>query len=720
MYLVRRSFLFVFALVLPLLGQTPVGPPMATLFKNQDYQPPQNCLPCHQRQFDELRSSVKSGYRNVSPLFNGLELSANFLNGGLLRPVYATSTKTLKLGDGTVIPFTTNMFTTPIFQNINQLRAGFCLGCHNGPNMKEGDDPKLREVPELAGTGTTFVPEIIRPLRDYHLVDSNGNQVLPATIGGDPPPGSGPSQGAFGITCDMCHNLQGADLNRSVQADGFANNSLDFNHTIEKVGPFSQPVQVKGNFHVSSNNPDKIALLTSPAFCNGCHDVRVPLANPGDLQHLEYDVNTGNRSVTYFRLENLSSEFQLGAYNGTNNPFGKIIRCQDCHMSQFPYAGNSTYQVGDLSITSPTPAIFFTNYAAVPGVATENNFPLQKRQVTNHHFTGVDVPLLYPAELQARLGGDYPDPYQPGVDEYGIPLSLAQRREDLLDAAVRVSLSKTDTVAQLGQTFTVRAECVSLTGHRFPAGFSQERTTYLQLSVTDDNGFLLYQSGYVVDKPHPETGQAQPNGDLDDEDIEHIHAVVDPGNHTRNPAEPYPAGNNAYDGHTNQVFEAGPDDGPDSRVYFGFNEGLVLFRNELTRIFLPGAKLGRTDANGNPIVVTKPHYEETFSAAFANTVDNFRSLQPLTPRTFKYDITLPTQAELAELGIASIKTPLHVHAQVNYEHFPPLFVRFLLRTTSATGPSGNNLNLLSEQRIQDLLKNLKSIASADTTVDVEE
>ena len=57
--------------------------------------------------------------------------------------------------------------------------------------------------------------------------------------------------------------------------------------------------------------------------------------------------------------------------------------------------------------------------------------------------------------------------------------------------------------------------------------------------------------------------------------------------------------------------------------------------------------------------------------------------------------------------------------QVNYEHFPPLFMRFLARTTSAIGPSGNDLNLITEQRIDDLLKNLTSIASADTTVDVE-
>jgi hypothetical protein len=261
---------------------------------------------------------------------------------------------------------------------------------------------------------------------------------------------------------------------------------------------------------------------------------------------------------------------------------------------------------------------------------------------------------------------------------------------------------------------------VSLTGHRFPAGFSQERTTYIQLSVTDDNGVVLYQSGYLVDKPHPETGEMQPDGNTDDEDLEHVHATVDPGNHNRDPNQPYPAGSTANAGHTNQVFETGPDDGPDSRVYFGNNEGLVLFRNELTHMFLPGQSLGRTDAAGNQVVATKPHYEETFSAAFANTVDNFRSLQPLTPRTFKYDIKMPTQEELTEMGIDSIKAPLHVHAQVNYEHFPPLFVRFLVRTTGPNGPTGHDLHLLSEQRIDDLVKNLRNLTSADITVDVEQ
>ena len=173
-------------------------------------------------------------------------------------------------------------------------------------------------------------------------------------------------------------------------------------------------------------------------------------------------------------------------------------------------------------------------------------------------------------------------------------------------------------------------------------------------------------------------------------------------------------------GHTNQVFDIGPDDGPESRVYAGIPEGLVLFRNELTRVFLPGDAVGRTQVDGQtPIVATRPHYEETISASFANTVDNFRSLQPLTPRVFRYQIKLPTADELAALGV-QIQGPLTVHAQVNYEHFPPLFLRFLTRATGPGGPSGHDMGLLNEARIDEFLKTIRGIATADFTIQLDQ
>jgi len=87
---------------------------------------------------------------------------------------------------------------------------------------------------------------------------------------------------------------------------------------------------------------------------------------------------------------------------------------------------------------------------------------------------------LSTAELSARLGPNYPDNAAAGVDPHGFPNGLEARRENVLNAAVRISLAQTDTTAKVGETFTVRTEAVALTGHRFPAGFSQERTTYVQ------------------------------------------------------------------------------------------------------------------------------------------------------------------------------------------------------------------------------------------------
>jgi hypothetical protein len=113
-------------------------------------------------------------------------------------------------------------------------------------------------------------------------------------------------------------------------------------------------------------------------------------------------------------------------------------------------------------------------------------------------------------------------------------------------------------------------------------------------------------------------------------------------------------------------------------------------------------------------VPATPHYEETFNAATANTVDNFRSLQPLVPRQFRYKITLPTQAELKELGV-TLKAPLHVHAQINDEHFPPVFVRYLAKTTGPNGPGGDK-QLVNEATIDNFLKTNRNLASSDLTV----
>jgi len=765
-------------------AQTPTGNPTQSPFLPQPLTDASGeCKACHPRQYFEMKQSVHFGYRNISPLFNGLEVASNFFTGGLVRPVYGDSTKTLPNG----APLNTNMLSTPVFTNVLQADAGFCYTCHQALIERKGEDPTQRVVPEIP-TGSAFRPDLLRPLRDYNILDANGNQALPLEPGGPLPTDAatcavaggcaGDPLSTTGITCDSCHNTGGPDLNRSFQHDGFGNMSMLLNDTIEKAGQFTDAVAVSEGFHVASGDPAKINFINNAAFCNACHDVRVPKATPGDLQHQEASINPGGSAVSYFRLENLSTEWQTGPFSGPNNPFGKVTICHDCHTSLFPFNSTSTIQAGDMTVTMATPGVFPVNYAAQPQIpftcqnaqgqyfgvfctppsvgtaaafdnaglttdimnAADGGYPLQQRVVSSHYFTGVDVPLTSWLDLTNRLGPDSSDPITgstginpdgtpggtaidpggvictldvPCLNEYGQPRSLELRREELLKNAVRISLKQTDAAVGAGGTFTVRAEAVALTGHRFPAGLSQERTTYIQLNVTDDNGFTVYQSGYVVDKPHPQTGETAPDGNLNDEDLEHVHIVADPGTHTA----VYQPGA-ATNGHTNQVIEEGPDSGPDERLYFGATEGLVLFRNELQHIFLPGESIGRTDANGNPVIAQNAHLEETLSADLANTVDNYRSLQPLQPRTFAYTITLPTQQELTEMGV-TLKAPLHVHAQINYEHFPPMLLRFIARTTGAEGPAGHDMHLMNEQLLDTYLENIENIASDDFTVQIQ-
>lgn len=779
-----RSIGFVL-LAAGLHAQTPTGNPTAAVFQ---YQPLTDasgeCKACHPRQYFEMKQAVHFGYRNISPMFNGLEVASNFFTGGAVRPVYGDSTKTLPNGQ----PFNTNMFTTPLFTFVQQADAGFCYTCHQALMERKGEDPTQRAVPEIA-TGSAFRPDLLRPLRDYNILDAFGNQVLPATPGGPVPTDAatcgveggcgGDPLSTTGITCDSCHDVAGPDLNRSFQHDGFGNMSLLLNNSIEKAAQFTDALAVSGAFHIASSDPNKIALINNSAFCNGCHDVRVPRALPGDVQHQEYDVNPGGSAVSYFRLENLGTEWQTSVFSTPNNPYGHVVICQDCHTSLFPYNANVTYQVGDMTVTNAMPGVFPNNFAVQPSnpfTCLDNNgnflgvfctppsvgtvaafdniglntnisfavlgaYPAQQRVVSSHYFTGVDVPLVSWLELTIRIGPDYPDPItgstginpdgtpggtaidpggiictldNPCLNEYGQPRSLELRRKALLANAVRMNIQKTDTTATLGGTFTVRAEVAALTGHRFPAGLSQERTTYIQLSVTDANGFVVYQSGYVIDKPHPQTGEDAPDGLLNDEDLENVHLVADPGHFT-----PVYQPGAATNGHTNQVFELGPDDGPDQRLFFGAQEGLVLFRNELQKYYMPGEAIGRNDADGNPIIAQTPHLEETLSADLCNTVDNYRSLQPLNPKSFNYQITLPTQEELNEMGV-TLQGPLQVHAQINYEHFPPMTMRFVARTTSAEGPSGQDMNLVTESTIDTFLENIMSITSDDVTVQLQQ
>jgi hypothetical protein len=143
--------------------------------------------------------------------------------------------------------------------------------------------------------------------------------------------------------------------------------------------------------------------------------------------------------------------------------------------------------------------------------------------------------------------------------------------------------------------------------------------------------------------------------------------------------------------------------------------------------------------------------EETFSAGAASTVDNWRALPPLDPKTFLYEIELPTREELESYGVQLVG-PLHVRAAVQFQHFPPLFLRFIARVGGSVpyqippygmpafvipvaqtgplgghdnavgrrGPADKNIGLMDEKRIDDLMRAIRDISVAEMEIPLDQ
>ena len=388
--------------------------------------------------------------------------------------------------------------------------------------------------------------------------------------------------GRQGVSCDVCHTVTGPDLDDSLLGDGIANVSFLFEPSTTRVGPFADAVS---DYHQTAQSD----YLSSAEFCGSCHDVRLP----------QPDVVTGE---PFQRLENLFTEWQEGPYATSDNPYGKPIRCQDCHMSLYPQRD---------------PGVF----PQIP-ISTEEGRPT--RQHALHGFTAVSFPFIDDPE--------FPNVDSTEVDDFGYPLGQKQRREQMLKAACTLSLEGTPTVVSPGwQTLPVEVTVTNVgAGHRVPAGFSQERQVWIELTVTDGAG-IIYQSGHLVDRDHPETGELVPDGRLDDEDLLDHFVDLDP-----------------------QTLEATFEHGPDYNQRPERNLGLVNFQNQFVRIAEDGT------------------WQNVLNPLLANHMDNSHSLDMLVPTTVRYDVPRPDRELVGDL---------FVQARLRYRAFPPHFLRALAQRT---------------------------------------
>ena len=409
---------------------------------------------------------------------------------------------------------------------------------------------------------------------------------------------------AEGVSCDFCHTVTGPDLEGSPSGDGIGNASLLNEPGYAKQGPIDEP------WENSYHEAERSEYLQSSEFCGSCHDVRIPVE----------DAVTGE---PFLRLENLFTEWQTGPYATEDNPWGTVVRCQDCHMSLYPLEPPGTF-----------PEIRVAQYLDTP-----------VRPHAVHAFTAVSAPLT----------DDYPNLDTEEVDASGFPVGQEQRREMFLRAAATLTLEGTRSTLSGGGTVLPVLVTVENTGtgHNLPSGFSQERECWIELVVRDDAG-VLYESGYLRDAAHPETGEDAPDGLLDDEELDHGHFHYD-------------------DALERYVLEPGPDRNQRPEQ----NLGLVNFQNAFIYV----------DGEGT--------WHEVDSPMDANHMDNTRSLPPLVPRTYKYDVPI----ERALVGDVTVS------ARLRFRTFPPHFLRKL----AAAAPELVSEETLDRNRIIDIAEDTVTV-----------
>jgi len=235
---------------------------------------------------------------------------------------------------------------------------------------------------------------------------------------------------------------------------------------------------VPGGAHVRPTEEAR-RYLGSSEFCGSCHDVRL----------FGTDVLGRERGEHFKRLRNGYSEWR--EYARAREARGLLApSCQGCHLSTYPGvcvpdageglpAGRGSACPPGFRFEAREPGELPRGYAATAEGA--------ERELHPHYFTGVEVPLApgFSGSLAAETA----------IDRFGLPLGLRSRQGLLLRSSVRLTLGRVGRRGG-GVEIPVTVENVGA-GHRVPGGFSQERELWLELTVSDAQGRVLYEVGRV-------------------------------------------------------------------------------------------------------------------------------------------------------------------------------------------------------------------------------
>ncbi len=323
-----------------------------------------------------------------------------------------------------------------------------------------------------------------------------------------------------GITCVSCHRVSqsfGKVTGRYPIVEG---DIFDPVYGIDDGSRFQEAQAQPQKYRMHSNRGESgravhgevkaFSGLSSARFCNTCHEVT---------------------SQGGFRTHEMMVEFK-------RSPAAKRgVTCVDCHMGTVE-GKESPREIG--------PA------AVVGGVPTPD------RPLARHLFAGPDYSIIHPGifphnveatklktlqewsrfdhkagwgtdEFEDVVNDDYPFPaaWISADDRYDARAILddqfellgwaAEKRVEVLQNGFGVSqINVKRTSPARGLNFSLEVSNIT-DGHYTPSGFDIERTVFMQVTVTDSAGNIVFQSG-----------DRDPNGDLRDSHSRYVAAKLLP------------------------------------------------------------------------------------------------------------------------------------------------------------------------------------------------
>ena len=316
-----------------------------------------------------------------------------------------------------------------------------------------------------------------------------------------------------GVTCIVCHRLEkpyGKVSGRLAIVEGDLFDPVfgpTGNEELQRVldsGEYSVNTERGKSGRAIHTGAVEFAQINTSGFCGTCHDVNL---------------------VNGFRLEEAFSEYKVteAAKEG--------VSCQDCHMGKEPGV-NAGYDEAPAAVVGGKPTL--------------------PRKRTDHYFAGPDYSVIHPGifpfnvraaemaeirewltyDVDAGWGTDefednvpddfeFPERWQFADDRYDAReiveenLALLEEANEERLAVLRAGYGLGDiTVDEAGPGgIKFNVEVRNLTnGHNVPTGFDAERLVFLQITVTDADGKVVFVSG-----------DRDPNGDVRDLHSLYVH-----------------------------------------------------------------------------------------------------------------------------------------------------------------------------------------------------